>query len=117
MFLNLFHGGRLQAMPPKLLSDDHRNIVIRPLAYAGESLIEDYARLRGFPIIPCDLCGSQPNLQRAQIKAMLRQWEKESPGRLESMFSALKDVRPSQLADKTLFDFTGLDESLERESR
>ncbi len=108
LFLNLFHGGKLQAMPPKLKSDDGRNIVIRPLAYVPEHLIEDYAERKQFPIIPCDLCGSQPNLQRATIKAMLRQWEAENPGRTESIFSAICDVRPSQLADKSLFDFASL---------
>jgi len=108
LFLNLFHGGKLQAMPPKLLSDDGQHMVIRPLAMVPETLIEAYANKKRFPIIPCDLCGSQPNLQRAKIKAMLRQWESEYPGRTESIFSAIRDVRPSQLADQKLFDFFGL---------
>ena len=108
LFLNLFHGGRLQAMPPKLLSDDGQHMVIRPLAMVPEKLIEAYAEKKAFPIIPCDLCGSQPNLQRAKIKAMLRQWESEHPGRTESIFSAIRDVRPSQLADQKLFDFFAL---------
>jgi len=108
LFLNLFHGGRLQAMPPKLLSDDGQHMVIRPLAAVPETLIEAYAEKKQFPIIPCDLCGSQPNLQRAKIKRMLRQWESEYPGRTESIFSAIRDIRPSQLADQNLFDFAGL---------
>jgi len=108
LFLNLFHGGRLQAMPPKLLSDDGQHMVIRPLAGVPETLIEAYAEKKRFPIIPCDLCGSQPNLQRATIKRMLRQWESEYPGRTESIYSAIRDIRPSQLADQNLFDFVGL---------
>lgn len=108
-FLNLFHGGRLKAMPPKLRSDDGRNIVIRPLAYCSERDIAKYSALRGFPIIPCNLCGSQENLQRRRIKAMLAEWEREQPGRTETMFSALQNVSPSQLADRKLFDFSGLD--------
>ena len=108
LFLNLFFGGRLKAMPPKLLSDDGANIVIRPLAYCPEADIETYAALRGFPIISCDLCGSQENLQRQQIKSMLREWDKKWPGRLNSIFSALQTISPSHLADKNLFDFAGL---------
>ncbi len=108
MFLNLFHGGRLSAMPPKLLSDDGRNIVIRPLAYCRERDLAKYAKLREFPIIPCNLCGSQENLQRQQIKEMLSDWEKTSPGRMNSIFRALQNVAPSQLADNRLFDFAGL---------
>jgi tRNA 2-thiocytidine biosynthesis protein TtcA len=108
-FLNLFHGGRLKAMPPKLRSDDGRNVLIRPLAYASERDIAKYAELRDFPIIPCNLCGSQENLQRQNIKQMLAQWEREHPGRTETMFKALQNVSPSQLADRDLFDFTGLD--------
>ena len=104
-FLNLFHGGKLKAMPPKLRSDDGRNILIRPLAYCSEADIAKYARLREFPIIPCNLCGSQENLQRQNIKAMLAEWEREHPGRTETMFSALQNVAPSQLADRNLFDF------------
>jgi tRNA 2-thiocytidine biosynthesis protein TtcA len=109
LFLNLFHGGRLKAMPPKLLSDDGRHIVIRPLAYVPERLIERYANARGFPLIPCTLCGSQQNLQRAAIGRMLEQWERESPGRIDTIFSALCNVAPSQLADADLFDFAGLE--------
>ena len=107
-FLNLFHGGRLKAMPPKLRSDDGRKIVIRPLAYCSERDIAKYAELRGFPIIPCDLCGSQENLQRQRIKQMLADWEREWPGRTETIFAALSSVAPSQLADRALFDFAGL---------
>lgn len=109
LFLNLFYGGKLKAMPPKLLSDDGRHIVIRPLAYVAESDIARYARARRFPIIPCTLCGSQPNLQREAIGRMLREWERTHPGRVESIFAALRDVQPSQLADPALFDFAGLD--------
>ena len=113
MFLNLFHGGRLSAMPPKLLSDDGRNIVIRPLAYCRERDLAKYARIRDFPIIPCNLCGSQDNLQRQQIKEMLNDWEKSHPGRMNSIFRALQNVAPSQLADTRLFDFAGLQISRE----
>jgi tRNA 2-thiocytidine biosynthesis protein TtcA len=108
LFLNLFYGGRLAAMPPKLLSDDSRNIVIRPLAYCREKDLDKYARIREFPIIPCDLCGSQENLQRQQIKAMLREWERTAPGRTINIFRALQHVAPSQLADPELFDFLSL---------
>jgi tRNA 2-thiocytidine biosynthesis protein TtcA len=108
LFLNMFHGGRLKAMPPKLLSDDHRHVVIRPLAFCAEPDIARYARVREFPIIPCDLCGSQQNLQRARIKAMLAEWESEHPGRTESLFRSLCHVTPSHLADPQLFDFKGL---------
>ncbi len=104
-FLNLFHGGKLKAMPPKLRSDDGRNILIRPLAYCNEADIAKYARLRAFPIIPCNLCGAQENMQRQNIKAMLTEWERQHPGRTETMFSALQNVAPSQLADRNLFDF------------
>jgi tRNA 2-thiocytidine biosynthesis protein TtcA len=109
LFLNLFHGGRLKAMPPKLLSDNGRHIVIRPLAYVPERDIARYARARAFPIIPCTLCGSQPNLQREAVARMLADWEQESPGRVEAIFSALCNVAPSQLADTGLFDFAGLE--------
>ena len=105
-FLNLFHGGKLKAMPPKLVSDDGRHVVIRPLAYVEEADLEAYAELRRFPIIPCDLCGSQDQLQRKQVKAMLRDWEKKHPGRLETLFGALTNVAPSHLLDRSLFDFT-----------
>jgi tRNA 2-thiocytidine biosynthesis protein TtcA len=108
-FLNLFFGGRLKAMPPKLLSEDRRHIVIRPLAYVAERDIARYAAAREFPIIPCTLCGSQGHLQRVAVKAMLREWELEYPGRLESIFSSLQNVAPSQLADTALFDFAGLE--------
>lgn len=108
LFLNLFYAGRLKAMPPKLLADDKRNIVIRPLAYCREADIENYATQKGFPIIPCNLCGSQENLQRQVIKEMLQGWERQYPGRVETIFSALQKVSPSQLADQKLFDFVGL---------
>ncbi|NBC88112.1 MAG: tRNA 2-thiocytidine(32) synthetase TtcA [Alphaproteobacteria bacterium] len=107
-FLNLFHGGRLKAMPPKLRSDDGRNVLVRPLAYCSERDIAKYASLRDFPIIPCNLCGSQENLQRKAVKRMLHEWEQEQPGRTETIFSALQNVAPSQLADRDLFDFLGL---------
>jgi tRNA 2-thiocytidine biosynthesis protein TtcA len=107
-FLNLFHGGTLKAMPPKLRSDDGRHVVIRPLAYCRESDIAEYATERAFPIIPCNLCGSQENLQRRQVRRMLDAWEREHPGRSETMFRALRHVAPSQLADRELFDFAGL---------
>jgi len=110
-FLNLFYGGTLKAMPPKLLSDDRRHIVIRPLAYCREKDIEEYARIKAFPIIPCNLCGSQENLQRKAMKEMLQSWEKQFPGRLETIFTALQNVAPSQLADRNLFDFIGLDQA------
>jgi tRNA 2-thiocytidine biosynthesis protein TtcA len=107
-FLNLFHGGTLRAMPPKLLSDDGRHLVIRPLAYCRESEIAEYATERAFPIIPCNLCGSQETLQRRQVRKMLDGWEREHPGRSETMFRALRHVAPSQLADRELFDLAGL---------
>ncbi|MGD9984474.1 MAG: tRNA 2-thiocytidine(32) synthetase TtcA [Porticoccaceae bacterium] len=108
LFLNMFYGGKLKAMPPKLLSDDGRNMVIRPLAFCREDDLARYAEYREFPIIPCNLCGSQDNLQRQVIKEMLQQWERAHPGRLETIFSAICNVAPSQLADPALFDFTGL---------
>jgi tRNA 2-thiocytidine biosynthesis protein TtcA len=107
-FLNLFHGGQLKTMPPKLASDDGKHIVIRPLAYVEEADLQAYADLRQFPIIPCDLCGSQEHLQRKQVKAMLREWEKQHPGRVESIFGALSNVAPSHLLDRTLHDFANL---------
>lgn len=107
-FLNLFHSGKVKAMPPKLLSDDGRHVVIRPMAYCAEGDIAAYARRRAFPIIPCDLCGSQENLERAKIKAMLRGWEDASPGRVEQIFRGLQRVRPSHLADRELYDFAAL---------
>ena len=109
LFLNMFYGGKLKAMPPKLLSDDRRNIVIRPLAYCKEAEISRYAELAGFPIIPCNLCGSQDNLQRQAIKNMLQGWQREHPGRVETIFRAICNVSPSQLADSELFDFSGLE--------
>jgi tRNA 2-thiocytidine biosynthesis protein TtcA len=108
LFLNLFHGGRLKAMAPKFRSDDGRHVIIRPLAYIAERDIARYARGHAFPIIPCNLCGSQPNLQRAAIKRLLAGWEREQPGRTESIFSALRHVEPAHLADTGLFDFAGL---------
>ena len=107
-FLNLFFGGRLKAMPPKLVSDDGHHVVIRPLAYVKESDLEAHAQASGFPIIPCDLCGSQETLQRKQVKAMLHEWEKRFPGRVETIFNALTRVAPSHLLDTGLFDFLGL---------
>lgn len=109
LMLNLFHNGRLKAMPPKLLSDDGKNILIRPLAYCKEKDIAEYAALKEFPIIPCNLCGSQANLQRAQVNQMLRDWDKQFPQRLDSMFTAIQNVAPSQLADVKLFDFESLE--------
>jgi len=107
-FLNLFYQGTLKAMPPKLQSDDGKHIVIRPLAYCREDEIAQYATWREFPIIPCNLCGSQENLQRKQVRRMLDQWEREHPGRSETMFRALTNIAPSQLADFNLFDFASL---------
>jgi tRNA 2-thiocytidine biosynthesis protein TtcA len=109
LFLNLFHGGKLKAMAPKLRSDDGRHIVIRPLAYVSERDIERYAAVRDFPIIPCNLCGSQQNLQRVTIKKMLAEWEREHPGRTESLLTALRNVEPAHLADPSLFDFAALE--------
>jgi tRNA 2-thiocytidine biosynthesis protein TtcA len=107
-FLNLFFGGRLKAMPPKLVSDDGQHIVIRPLAYVAEADLTRYADMKRFPIIPCDLCGSQDNLQRKQVKAMLREWEQKFPGRIETIFNSLAHVQPSHLLDRSLLDFAGL---------
>jgi len=104
-FLNLFFGGKMKAMSPKLQSDDGCHVVIRPLAYVAEMDLEAYAELRRFPIIPCDLCGSQPTLQRKQVKSMLAEWERRHPGRVDSMFRALSDLVPSHLMDRKLFDF------------
>ncbi|WP_223807273.1 tRNA 2-thiocytidine(32) synthetase TtcA [Montanilutibacter psychrotolerans] len=108
-FLNLFFHAKLSGMPPKLLSDDGRHVVIRPLAYVREDDISQYAAIKQFPIIPCNLCGSQENLQRKQVKRMMDAWERETPGRLEIIARALGDIRPSQLSDPKLFDFLGLD--------
>jgi len=107
-FLNLFHGGQLKAMPAKLVSDDRRHVVIRPLAYVAEEDLAAYAQLKQFPIIPCSLCGSQENLQRKLVGQMLAEWEKRHPGRIESVLRALTEVRPSHLLDRKLFDFSGL---------
>lgn len=114
LFLNLFYAGKLKAMPPKLLSDDKKNILIRPLAYCEEKDIIAYAEAKQFPIIPCNLCGSQENLQRQVIKEMLQGWGKQHPGRLESIFTAIQNISPSQLADNNLFDFKNL--KVDRES-
>jgi tRNA 2-thiocytidine biosynthesis protein TtcA len=125
LFLNMFYQGKLKAMPPKLLSDDKRNVLIRPLAYCKESDLVALAELKQFPIIPCNLCGSQAGLQRNAVKEMLTQWERQFPGRIDAIFGAIKNVAPSQLADTSLFDFASLnnekikidqDESMEIES-
>ncbi|MBJ7538227.1 tRNA 2-thiocytidine(32) synthetase TtcA [Marinomonas transparens] len=108
LFLNMFFGGKLKSMPPKLLSDDGKHVVIRPLAYCKETDIEKFSIIKEYPIIPCNLCGSQENLQRQVVKDMLDKWEKEYPGRTETMFTALQNVVPSHLADTELFDFKGL---------
>ncbi|PTR15711.1 MULTISPECIES: tRNA 2-thiocytidine(32) synthetase TtcA [unclassified Nitrosospira] len=108
LFLNLFYGGKLKTMPPKLVSDDGKNIVIRPLAYCKEKDLAAYAEMENFPIIPCNLCGSQKNLQRQAVKEMLQQWDKKFPGRLETMFTALQNIQPSHLADPRLYNFNEL---------
>ena len=108
LFMNMFFGSKMKGMPPKLVSDDGRNVVIRPLAYVAETDLERWAEHRQFPIIPCTLCGSQDNLQRVQIKQMLREWDKRHPGRVENVFSAMQNVVPSHLADRNLFPFTEL---------
>jgi tRNA 2-thiocytidine biosynthesis protein TtcA len=108
LFLNMFFNGKLKAMPPKLLSDDKKNVVIRPLSYCKEKDLARFAAYKEFPIIPCNLCGSQENLQRVQVKKMLAQWEREYPGRTESIFRSIRNVAPSQLADSDLFDFSRL---------
>ena len=108
-FLNMFFAGKLKAMPPKLLSDDKQNIVIRPLAYCKEKDISRFAEFKNFPIIPCNLCGSQANLQRQAMKEMLTGWDKQFPGRLETIFSSIQNISPSQMADTNLFDFSGLE--------
>jgi tRNA 2-thiocytidine biosynthesis protein TtcA len=107
-FLNMFFGAKIKGMPPKLVSDDGKHVVIRPLAYVKEADTERYAEVKQFPIIPCDLCGSQENLQRKQIKAMLRDWEKKYPGRVENIFSSLSTVVPSHLMDRDMFGFADL---------
>lgn len=108
LFLNMFYGGKMKSMPPKLISDDGKQIVIRPLAYCKEKDIEKYAEAKQFPIIPCNLCGSQPNLQRQVVKEMLQMWDRQYPGRIETMFSALQNIKPSHLCDPKLFDFKGI---------
>ncbi|MFT6288818.1 MAG: tRNA 2-thiocytidine biosynthesis protein TtcA [Alcanivorax sp.] len=108
LFLNMFFSGKLKAMPPKLLSDDTRNVVIRPLAYCKEKDLVAYADYKEFPIIPCNLCGSQENLQRVQVKKMLAEWERQYPGRTETIFRSIRNVAPSQLADLNLFEFGSL---------
>lgn len=108
LFLNMFHGAKLSAMPPKLLSQDERNVIIRPLAYCAETDIEAYSLVKNFPIIPCNLCGTQENLERQNIKQMLRDWEKLQPGRTMQIFTALQNIAPSQLADNHLFNFVDL---------
>ena len=108
LFLNMFYGGKLKAMPPKLLSDDGANVVIRPLAYCKEEDIKSYAAEKSFPIIPCTLCGSQDNLQRQAIKSMLHEWDRKYPGRIETIFASLQNLVPSHLADTDLFDFVSL---------
>ncbi len=107
-FMNMFNGGQLKAMPAKLKSDNGKHIVIRPLAYAREKDIAEFSGLKDYPIIPCNLCGNQENLQRVQMKKMLNQWDKAFPGRVETIFNSLKNIRPSQLLDKNLFDFEAL---------
>ena len=114
-FLNMFHGGRLKAMPPKLMSDNGEHIVIRPLAYCKEKDIAAYAEIKEFPIIHCDLCGSQDNIQRQVTKRMLQDWEKKHPGRLDTMFSALKKISPSHLLDSSLYDFKNLSKDIPEE--
>jgi len=108
LFLNMFHGGRIKAMPPKLLSEDGKHVVIRPLAYCREEDVASYARLREFPLIPCNLCGSQSNSQRQAIKEMLKSWERQQPGRLDTIFRSIQHISPSHLADLSLFDFDTL---------
>lgn len=114
LFLNMFFGGKMKAMPPKLRSDDGRNVVIRPLAYSREKDIARYAALREYPIIPCNLCGSQENLQRQAVKAMLQAWDRKHPGRIESIFTAMQNIAPSQMADTQLFDFASLEQGVSR---
>ncbi len=108
LFLNMFYGGKMKSMPPKLISDDGKHVVIRPLAYCKEKDLIKYADAKGFPIIPCNLCGSQPNLQRQVIKEMLNQWDRQYPGRIETMFSALQNITLSHLCDPKVFDFKGI---------
>ncbi len=111
LFLNMFYGGKIKSMPPKLISDNKQHIVIRPLAYCTEKDIEKYSTQLAFPIIPCNLCGSQENLQRKNIKAMLNDWQKRFPGRIESMFKGMQNITPSHMLDQGLFDFKGLEDN------
>ncbi|MEE9346393.1 MAG: tRNA 2-thiocytidine(32) synthetase TtcA [Methylococcales bacterium] len=108
-FLNMFFGGKIKSMPPKLLSDNRKHMVIRPLAYCREKDIAEFAAIKQYPIIPCNLCGSQTNLQRQAMKSMLHQWDKQFPGRLETIFTSMQNIQPSQMADTSLFDFLALD--------
>jgi tRNA 2-thiocytidine biosynthesis protein TtcA len=108
-FLNMFYGGKIKTMPPKLLSDNRKHMVIRPLAYCREKDIAEFAAIKQYPIIPCNLCGSQTNLQRQAMKTMLQQWDKQFPGRLETIFTSMQNIQPSQMADTSLFDFLALD--------
>jgi len=108
LFLNMFHGARLKSMPPKLISDDKKNIVIRPMAYCREKDLADFAKIQNYPIIPCNLCGSQENLQRKMIKRMLHNWDQEQPGRVVNVFKSMSRVTSSHLTDQDLFDFKGL---------
>ncbi|MGY6772357.1 tRNA 2-thiocytidine(32) synthetase TtcA [Gallibacterium sp. ZY190522] len=116
LFLNMFYGGKMKSMPPKLISDDGKQIVIRPLAYCREKDIVRYAEAKQFPIIPCNLCGSQPNLQRQVIKEMLQQWDRQYPGRIETMFSALQNIVPSHLCDAKLFNFKSIQQGVPLEN-
>ncbi len=108
LFLNMFYGGKIKSMPPKLLSDDGKHMVIRPLAYCREKDIAEFAEIKQYPIIPCNLCGSQTNLQRQAMKTMLQQWDKQFPGRLETIFTSMQNIQPSQMADTQLFNFSQL---------
>ncbi len=108
-FLNMFYGGKIKSMPPKLLSDNRKHMVIRPLAYCREKDIAEFAAIKQYPIIPCNLCGSQTNLQRQAMKTMLQQWDKQFPGRLETIFTSMQNIQPSQMADTSMFDFLALD--------
>ncbi|MEE9425622.1 MAG: tRNA 2-thiocytidine(32) synthetase TtcA [Methylococcales bacterium] len=108
-FLNMFYGGKIKSMPPKLLSDNRKHMVIRPLAYCREKDIAEFSAIKQYPIIPCNLCGSQTNLQRQAMKTMLQQWDKQFPGRLETIFTSMQNIQPSQMADTNMFDFIALD--------
>jgi len=112
LFLNMFYGSRLKSMPPKLISDDQKNIVIRPLAYCREKDIKRFSEVMAFPIIPCNLCGSQQNLQRQNIKQMLSEWDKQTPGRVDNIFKSIQNVTPSHLADNKLFNFVNLEQGV-----